>query len=55
MQGRAIQDQDKIIERIEEFYTELYNGEQSNRSMSAQRYASTFYQIFKYLMGNAIS
>ena len=28
-QGREIHDQDKIIERIEEFYTELYDSEQS--------------------------
>ena len=28
-QGREIRDQDKIIERIEEFYTELYDSEQS--------------------------
>ena len=28
-QGREIRDQDKIIERIEEFYTELYNSEQN--------------------------
>ena len=28
-QGRKIHDQDKIIERIEEFYTDLYNSEQS--------------------------
>ena len=26
-QGREIHDQDKIIERIEEFYTELYESE----------------------------
>ena len=26
-QGREIHDQDKIIERIEEFYTELYDSE----------------------------
>ena len=26
--GREIHDQDKIIERIEEFYTELYDSEQ---------------------------
>ena len=29
-QGREIHDQDKIIERIKEFYTELYDSEQSN-------------------------
>ena len=29
-QGREIRDQDKIIERIEEFFTELYDIEQSN-------------------------
>ena len=29
-QGREIHDQDKITERIEEFYIELYNSEQSN-------------------------
>ena len=28
-QDREAHDQDKIIERIEEFYTELYNSEQS--------------------------
>ena len=28
-QGRDIRDQDKIIERIDEFYTELYDSEQS--------------------------
>ena len=28
-QGREIHDQDKIVERIEEFYTELYKSEQS--------------------------
>ena len=28
-QGREIHDQDKLIERIEEFYTELYDSEQS--------------------------
>jgi len=28
-QSREIHDQDKIIERIEEFYTELYDSEQS--------------------------
>ena len=28
-QGKEIHDQDKIIERIEEFYTELYDSEQS--------------------------
>ena len=28
-QGREIHDQDKIIEQIEEFYTELYDSEQS--------------------------
>ena len=28
-QGREIRDQDKIIERIEEFYTELYDSEQN--------------------------
>ena len=28
-QGREIHDQDKIIERIDEFYTELYDSEQS--------------------------
>ena len=28
-QRRGIHDQDKIIERIEEFYTELYDTEQS--------------------------
>ena len=28
-QGREIHDQDKIIERIEKFYTELYDSEQS--------------------------
>ena len=28
-QGRGIHDQDKIMERIEEFYTELYDTEQS--------------------------
>ena len=28
-QGREIYDQDKILERIEEFYTELYDSEQS--------------------------
>ena len=28
-QGREIRDQDKIIERIDEFYTELYDSEQS--------------------------
>ena len=28
-QGREIHDQDKMIERIEEFYTELYDSEQS--------------------------
>ena len=28
-QGREIHDQSKIIERIEEFYSELYNNEQS--------------------------
>ena len=27
-QGREIHDQDKVIERIEEFYTELYDSEQ---------------------------
>ena len=27
-QGRKIHDQNKIIERIEEFYTELYDSEQ---------------------------
>ena len=27
--GRKIRDQDKIIERIEEFYTELYDSERS--------------------------
>ena len=29
MQGREIHDQDKILERIEEFYTALYDSEQS--------------------------
>ena len=28
-QGREIQDQDKILERIEEFYTELYDSDQT--------------------------
>ena len=28
-QGREIRDQDKIIERIEEFYTELYDSEEN--------------------------
>ena len=28
-QGREIRDQDKTIKRIEEFYTELYDSEQS--------------------------
>ena len=28
-QGREIRDQDKIIEQIEEFYTDLYDSEQS--------------------------
>ena len=28
-QGREIHDQDKIIERIEEFYNKLYDSEQS--------------------------
>ena len=28
-QGREFHDQDKIIERIQEFYTELYDSEQS--------------------------
>ena len=28
-QGREIHDQDKIIERVEEFYTELYDNKQS--------------------------
>ena len=28
-QGRESRDQDKIIERIEEFYTELYDSEQN--------------------------
>ena len=28
-QGREIHDQDKIIERIEEFYTQLHDSEQS--------------------------
>ena len=31
-QGREIHDQDKTIERIEEFYTELYDSEQSNNN-----------------------
>ena len=30
-QGREIHDQDKIIERIHEFYTELYDTEQSTK------------------------
>ena len=28
-QGREIRDQDKIVERINEFYTELYDSEQN--------------------------
>ena len=28
-EGREIQDQDKILERIEEFYTELYDSDQT--------------------------
>ena len=30
-QGRETHDQDKIIARIEEFYTELYDSEQSTK------------------------
>ena len=36
-QGREIHDQDKVIVRIEEFYTELYDNEHSSIIHSDQK------------------
>ena len=35
-QGKEIQEQDKIMERIEEFYSELYDSDHASSSFSVQ-------------------
>jgi len=49
-QGREIHDQDKIIERIEEFYTELYDSEQSTATGNdhIDMYALVCVGMYKY-------
>ena len=40
-QGKEIQEQDKIIERIEQFYSELYD---SDEAVTIQTYPKKFHQ-----------
>ena len=37
-QGKEIQEQDKIMERIEEFYSELYDSDQAVTTDSRRKY-----------------